>query len=362
MNKIIITFILAMFVSSGVFARKGDIKVFIDDIELKTDTPARAVNDRTLVPLRAIFESMGASVNWDNTSKTITAIKDRDEISLKLGSVSANINGREIRLDAPALVTNGVTLVPVRFVAESFGAYVFWNEQYQTVYIDSRGRAPVIEEDDKYEVSQFTNSKHFEFDKITGEIRGYSKTGPKDVIIPDRIAGIKVIGIGKQAFEYRELKSIEIPDSILNISDGAFSNNDLTKVDIPENIRSINKDTFANNRINTVNLAKGVVTLGDGAFRDNNLTLLELPKSIRGIGDYAFANNKLKTVSFQIGVSKIGHGAFMDNNLKSIELPSSLMDIGRDAYKNNNITTVYVPWYINLDNHAFDSWVNVIKQ
>lgn len=288
MNKIIITFILAMFVSSGVFARKGDIKVFIDDIELKTDTPARAVNDRTLVPLRAIFESMSASVNWDNTSKTITAIKDRDEISLKLGSVSANINGREIR--------------------------------------------------------------------------GYSKTGPKDAIIPDRIAGIKVIGIGKQAFEYRELKSIEIPDSILNISDGAFSNNDLTKVDIPENIRSINKDAFANNRINTVNLAKGVVTLGDGAFGNNNLTLLELPKSIRGIGNYAFANNKLKTISFQIGASKIGHGAFMDNNLKSIELPASLIGIGRDAYKNNNITTVYVPWYINLDNHAFDSWVNVIKQ
>ena len=83
-------------------------------------------NNRLLVPMRAIFEKIGASVAWDGASSTITAEKDDTKIELKLDSTTAYKNGSEITLDVPATAINGRTLVPVRFVADCFGVDVEW--------------------------------------------------------------------------------------------------------------------------------------------------------------------------------------------------------------------------------------------
>ena len=90
-------------------------------------------NGRTLVPLRAIFEKIGAEVAWEESTQTVTASKDDIKVSLTIDNTKAYVNGEEVTIDVPAKVVNGRTLVPARFVADCFGVDVQWDESLQRV-------------------------------------------------------------------------------------------------------------------------------------------------------------------------------------------------------------------------------------
>lgn len=84
------------------------------------------INNRTMVPLRSIFESMGATVDWNDATRTVTAVRGKTTISITVGSNTVYVNGRAVSVDSPATIRNNRTLVPVRVIAESFGADVGW--------------------------------------------------------------------------------------------------------------------------------------------------------------------------------------------------------------------------------------------
>jgi len=111
--------------------------VVLDGRLLTFDVPAQIVNDRALVPLRAIFEELGAEVSWDNGTKTVTATKDGTEISLTIGSTSPTVNGKVVTIDQPGIIVNGRALVPIRFIAEALGVSVAWEGSTRTVKISS---------------------------------------------------------------------------------------------------------------------------------------------------------------------------------------------------------------------------------
>ena len=111
------------------------ITVRVNGSPIGFDQPPIAENGRTLVPLRAIFEALGASVEWDGTTQTVTSRKDSTIITLQLGSSEMYVNGKIVRLDVPAKAINGRTLVPVRAISEAFGCTVTWDGNTQTVYI-----------------------------------------------------------------------------------------------------------------------------------------------------------------------------------------------------------------------------------
>nr|WP_301291487.1 copper amine oxidase N-terminal domain-containing protein [Paenibacillus xylanexedens] len=100
---------------------------------------------RVLVPLRSIFEGLDAKVQYTNRTKTIVATRDDQEVTLKLGSKTAYINGEAISLDVPANTIKGNTMVPIRFVSEAFGEKVFWNSRNQRVDIKTTATPPVDE-------------------------------------------------------------------------------------------------------------------------------------------------------------------------------------------------------------------------
>lgn len=113
------------------------IDVRIDNTPLRMDVPATSINGRTMVPMRAIFESLGADVSWDSATKCITAAKENKTITLYLNNKTAYINGTAKALDAAPVSLNGRTLVPARFVAESMGCTVGWDAASQTVDIST---------------------------------------------------------------------------------------------------------------------------------------------------------------------------------------------------------------------------------
>ena len=111
--------------------------VFLDGQKLTFDQPPIIEDGRTLVPLRAIFEAMGADVTWDAESQTATAVRGDTVVVLKLGSTTPTVNGQVQRLDVPAKVLNGRILAPLRFVGEAFGGTVDWDAATQRIAIST---------------------------------------------------------------------------------------------------------------------------------------------------------------------------------------------------------------------------------
>lgn len=111
------------------------IAVWIDGELQQFDQPPVISNGSTLVPMRAIFEALGADVTYQGQTKSVHAAKGDTEIKLQLGSKEATVNGGRIPLSVPAQTVNNYTMVPLRFVSEALGADVKWVSETTTVII-----------------------------------------------------------------------------------------------------------------------------------------------------------------------------------------------------------------------------------
>lgn len=110
-----------------VFAAEPAASVVIDGKTVSFDVAPANENGRLLVPLRAIFEQMGAKVDWDAATQTATAIKGDTKVVIAIGSVEPTVNGKVSKLDVAAKLVDGRTLAPMRFVCEAFGGKVEWD-------------------------------------------------------------------------------------------------------------------------------------------------------------------------------------------------------------------------------------------
>lgn len=115
--------------------KENKISVTIDGSPVSFDVPPATINGRTMVPFRKIFESLGAEVGWDGGTQTVTGKKGNTTIVLKIGSREAFVNGEAKTLDAPVTSIGGRTMVPVRFISESLGCKVDWDNNSSTVII-----------------------------------------------------------------------------------------------------------------------------------------------------------------------------------------------------------------------------------
>ena len=132
----------AMLAAAPAALCEDDIKVILDGSAMSFEVPPQIINDRTLVPLRAIFEALGADVEWDEDTRTVTAEKDGTVLSLAIDSYVMTVGERMVELDSPAVIIDDRTLVPARAVSESFGADVEWDEDTRTVIITTDGSEP----------------------------------------------------------------------------------------------------------------------------------------------------------------------------------------------------------------------------
>ena len=123
----------------------ADIAVQLNGQPLATSTAPVQMNGRTLVPLRDIFEALGAKVDWNPAAQAIVATQGQTQIGLAINNPNASVNGRIVKLDQAATLVNGRTFVPLRFVAEATGAKVDWSSALQQVSIrTANNNAPAI--------------------------------------------------------------------------------------------------------------------------------------------------------------------------------------------------------------------------
>lgn len=148
---IIGTLVMAFGVSMPAFGAAPDI--LIDGQTLYFDVVPQIESGRVLVPLRGIFEALGAQVDYVQATRTVVARKGSTEIVLTIGNSVALIDGSRVALEVSARIVDSRTLVPLRFVSEALGAQVFWDAaKFQVQIVSSeavpQGLPPEVPEED----------------------------------------------------------------------------------------------------------------------------------------------------------------------------------------------------------------------
>ena len=227
-------------------------------------------------------------------------------------------------------------------------------------------------------------------------VTGCTDPSAAALIIPAKVDGLPVTGIGAYAFRWCDnLTVITIPDSVTSIGDGAFYNClDLTSITIPDSVTSIGIFAFENtmwlkakqsetplviaNHIlidgttaeGDVVIPDGVTAISDSAFFDgtdwtysDRLTSVVIPGSVKSIGDFVFKNCiALKSVTISDGVTGIGDFAFeWCTGLTSITIPKSMTYIGREAFSNcYRLKSITIPESVtSIGRYAFENCVSL---
>jgi hypothetical protein len=127
---------------SGLFAGQisvaRSVTITVDGKPLSTPTPPLMVNGRVMLPMRAVFQELGATVKWEPMHQQATATKGDRRIALRIDNRSATVDGRTVLLDAAPLMYRDVVYVPVRAVSESLGAQVSWQADRRQVAMVTR--------------------------------------------------------------------------------------------------------------------------------------------------------------------------------------------------------------------------------
>lgn len=117
-------------------APSSQVQIRVNQVPLQSDTAPIIVAGRVLVPMRALFEALGASVTWDGATQSVTAQRGELQVHLTVGETLAQVGDHTETLDVPPQLLGGRTLVPLRFVAQSLGAQVSWDPATRTVSVD----------------------------------------------------------------------------------------------------------------------------------------------------------------------------------------------------------------------------------
>ncbi len=132
---LVLSLLITSVVAAPMLAANSPINIVINGQTLSSAVQPIIVNDRILVPMRAIFEALGADVTWDPVLQEVTGQREHAVVVLQINNPLGVINGNVVELDAAPMIYHDRTMVPVRFVAESLGETVHWDSLCNTVFI-----------------------------------------------------------------------------------------------------------------------------------------------------------------------------------------------------------------------------------
>lgn len=150
--------LLSILLLFSVNASAADIGIYIDGTEIETDVSPIIENDRTMVPIRGVFEHIGAEIGWNNGIVTITAPKKN--ITITIGENSLFFNGEKKSLDTPAKIKSNRTYIPLRAISSLMDCDVEWDGKNKNVYLYKDTLPPISEQYNflfEYEVFTLVN-------------------------------------------------------------------------------------------------------------------------------------------------------------------------------------------------------------
>lgn len=301
------------------------IKILFYGNQLNLSTPAVIDNGTTLVPLRNVFEAFNADVKWDSNNKTITAEKEGKSIWLKINSKVALINGKEAKLYLAPKIIDGNTLVPLRFVSESFDSVVGWDSLTRTITIGNTNTKSVksigviIFRDEKLEkvirdkihkpVGEILKSdveRLTELDiwkKGVTDLEGIQHLTKlefldlydneiNDISQLSYLTNLKTLGISES-----KVSDISALSKLLNLERLVLSYNDLSDISILSKLTNLKYLYLDDNKINNINPLSKLTNLKKLGLANNKITSISPLKNLNNLVELKLDGNPIKDYS-----------------------------------------------------------------
>ncbi|KOS60770.1 hypothetical protein FJQ98_03810 [Lysinibacillus agricola] len=175
---VFLAFILSGQTSASAASNQGiqirnNVTININGETIQINDPILNKADFLLLPMRALYEAIGASVDWNKETLTASSYRDGKVVDLTIDSMTALVDGQEVAMDVAPLMYKDRTYMPLRFVSENFDGIVNWDPTTQTVDITLSGESPEIPQEDPYILH--VNNKRIVMDDpiITKQSRAY---------------------------------------------------------------------------------------------------------------------------------------------------------------------------------------------
>ena len=199
--------VAAVMTTASAFA----VDVSVNNALINFDVEPRIINDRTMVPIRATFEVLGADVDWDGNTQTVTATRGNNKISLTIGSDVMSVNGNPKTLDSPPVMVDDRTLVPIRAISEALGSEVVWDNLARSVNITDNSGMVDLSATTKYAPAWKTAYADF----LNGKIGNFELIYLTDDDIPEIVIaedGYRLSYVNIYTYSDGAVKAIEHED------------------------------------------------------------------------------------------------------------------------------------------------------
>ncbi|MCT4507823.1 MAG: copper amine oxidase N-terminal domain-containing protein [Tepidibacter sp.] len=186
MKKILLISICIMLLFTGAIYAKDINEISLNGEIITFHVEPIREKGTTLVPMRTIFEALGATVTWNSKDKSVSAVKNNINVWLQLNSRTTKINDEEFTLEIAPKVVNGSTLVPIRFVTETFGEDVEWDAKNKRImYMDSQKHVKPTEKSINEEYNLKISDTKEKLNLLCQQISSESNTKNIDKLLTD---------------------------------------------------------------------------------------------------------------------------------------------------------------------------------
>lgn len=325
--------IISLFVASPIVSAEDEITVTVDGTPVVFDVPPQIINDRTMVPMRAIFEALGATVSWDDENKQALGDLCGILVVFTIDDPIMRKNTIKIPLDTPAMIIDDRTMLPARAVAESFGMQVDWDSNTHTVLIDTSTNTLSVFSTETItyygeEVNGSANGYGTVYDKETGELlntglykNGELIEGAKYFSNGDAFSGTFVDGkMDKGLYSYSD-GSIYVGDINDGYGEMFYNSGDTYEGYWKDEKRNgegtyywSNGKFYKGNWLNDARSGEGIMYFTDGSWLDG-LWENDLPN---GYGFYYDANDNYLYVGEFVDGVRTGIFTIYDNTSKTV--------------------------------------------
>ena len=236
-------------------------------------------------------------------------------------------------------------------------------------YTDAEYKEPAPESDFRWTTLEDGTVRILEYLGYETSLNIPEKIEGKNVTViwNDKVAGSAIGPDGSSITYYGgnisknvKLKSVKIPDTVVEIGYGAFQKNELENVMLSENLLKIGQMTFEKNKIKNLSITSNVIEIGRGAFSNNKITKIEIPNKVKTIGNSAFSNNEATVIEIPESVTSMGAGAFVGNKVEKVIYGRT--NEGKEdktvinSYAGRNAGNVIIPDGVKkLESYAFSS-------
>lgn len=142
---LLMSVLLAIMPGIGSAASASVPTLFLNGKQLETKAAPRIVQNSTIVPIRVVAEGLGYDVTWNQQSRTVKVFNGETEVQFVIDQKNALVNGKAVKLSAPAIVDGDTTFIPLRFVSENMGLDVVWDQPSKSVMLYSSEPTPSVD-------------------------------------------------------------------------------------------------------------------------------------------------------------------------------------------------------------------------